>query len=242
MSSQLVVQARLPNFSVPAAVDVLTTGSYPRLPSCIRDKIIPPPAISAREKRATIKRIEQMVLYRLAIEKIPPQITELTVHKGVVHLHVPGEFDAALTLMGDTDDIPWRLLRLRFLVEDFDVGGGRDLVHSKQVSWLHQLAQSRLFANVEPLDDLYNMLHSFCLSLQLEVLRSQMIRLSRLRWGNCMAMDAYVQGQKLTVSYWRLSKYKKEVAAGEPAVAAPAMKVVIMTRVDDHSKPLQVGG
>ena len=31
-----LVQARLPAFSIPVAVDVLTSGTYPRLPTCIR--------------------------------------------------------------------------------------------------------------------------------------------------------------------------------------------------------------
>lgn len=30
----------LPNFAIPSAIDVLTTGAYPRLPACIVDKVI----------------------------------------------------------------------------------------------------------------------------------------------------------------------------------------------------------
>ena len=35
-SRETLVHARLPNFHIPAAVEVLTTGTYSRLPSCIR--------------------------------------------------------------------------------------------------------------------------------------------------------------------------------------------------------------
>ena len=31
-----LVHARLPSFSLPCAIDVLTTGTYPRLPTCIK--------------------------------------------------------------------------------------------------------------------------------------------------------------------------------------------------------------
>lgn len=36
VARETVVHARLPNFHIPAAVEILTTGSYSRLPACIR--------------------------------------------------------------------------------------------------------------------------------------------------------------------------------------------------------------
>jgi len=36
MARETLVHARLPNFHIPAAVEVLTTGTYNRLPNCIR--------------------------------------------------------------------------------------------------------------------------------------------------------------------------------------------------------------
>jgi mediator of RNA polymerase II transcription subunit 14 len=36
MARETLVHARLPNFHIPAAVEVLTTGTYCRLPACIR--------------------------------------------------------------------------------------------------------------------------------------------------------------------------------------------------------------
>lgn len=42
MSGKSLAQVRLPSFQLPSAVEVLTSGTYTRLPSCIRDCIIPP--------------------------------------------------------------------------------------------------------------------------------------------------------------------------------------------------------
>lgn len=39
MARETLVHARLPNFHIPAAVEVLTTGTYGRLPACIRVSI-----------------------------------------------------------------------------------------------------------------------------------------------------------------------------------------------------------
>jgi len=36
IARETLVHARLPNFHIPAAVEVLTTGTYSRLPVCIR--------------------------------------------------------------------------------------------------------------------------------------------------------------------------------------------------------------
>lgn len=96
LANQLVVQARLPNFSVPAAIDVLTTGSYPRLPKDIRDQIIPPDPITPLEKSITLKRLDEIICHRLAITKIPLQIADIKVEKGMVKLIVPGEFKVNL--------------------------------------------------------------------------------------------------------------------------------------------------
>jgi len=60
-----------------------------------------------------------------------------------------------LTLMGDGPSIPWRLLDINFLVEDPEIGDGQALVHSLQVNYIHQLVQSRLIDNDQPLDDLH---------------------------------------------------------------------------------------
>nr|XP_039250622.1 mediator of RNA polymerase II transcription subunit 14-like [Styela clava] len=208
LANQLVVQARLPNFAIPAAVDVLTTGTYPRLPRAIRDKILPPDPITPLEKAATLKRLNQIIMYRLVTTKIPLQIMELIVDKGMVKLVVPGEFQAMLTLMGDEDEVPWRLLKLEFMVEDRETGSGRTLVHNLQVNYIHELVQSRLIANEDPIQDLYNVLHSFCLSLQLEVLQAQTVRLIQERWGRLVQIDEYLPGVKVVLSYWRLTPYK----------------------------------
>jgi len=64
-------------------------------------------------------------------------------------------YQVTLTLMGDGQTIPWRLLDIDFLVEDPEIGDGQALVHSLQVNYIHQLVQSRLIDNEQPLDDLY---------------------------------------------------------------------------------------
>uniref|UniRef100_A0A7N9AY51 Mediator of RNA polymerase II transcription subunit 14 n=1 Tax=Mastacembelus armatus TaxID=205130 RepID=A0A7N9AY51_9TELE len=234
LARDALVHARLPSFAIPFAIDVLTTGSYPRLPTCIRDKIIPPDPITKAEKQATLNQLNQILRHRLVTTDLPPQLANLTVANGRVKFRVEGEFEATLTVMGDDPDIPWRLLKLEILVEDKETGDGRALVHSLQVNFIHELVQARLCADEKPLQDMYNCLHSFCLSLQLEVLHSQTLMLIRERWGDLVQEERYVPAKYLTLSVWN------QQVLGRKTGTASVHKVTIRIDESDGSKPLQI--
>ncbi|XP_059356261.1 mediator of RNA polymerase II transcription subunit 14-like isoform X1 [Carassius carassius] len=234
LARDALVHARLPSFAIPFAIDVLTTGSYPRLPTCIRDKIIPPDPITKAEKQTTLNQLNQILRHRLVTTDLPPQLANLTVANGRVKFRVEGEFEATLTVMGDDPDIPWRLLKLEILVEDKGTGDGRALVHSMQVNYIHELVQSRLFGDDKPLQDMYNCLHSFCLSLQLEVLHSQTLMLIRERWGDLVQVERYLPAKCLTLSVWN------QQVLGRKTGTAPVHKVTIRIDETDGSKPLQI--
>uniref|UniRef100_A0A3P9ANX1 Mediator of RNA polymerase II transcription subunit 14 n=1 Tax=Esox lucius TaxID=8010 RepID=A0A3P9ANX1_ESOLU len=234
LARDALVHARLPSFAIPFAIDVLTTGSYPRLPTCIRDKIIPPDPITKVEKQTTLNQLNQILRHRLVTTDLPPQLANLTVANGRVKFRVEGEFEATLTVMGDDPDIPWRLLKLEILVEDKETGDGRALVHSMQVNFIHELVQSRLFADEKPLQDMYSCLHSFCLSLQLEVLHSQTLMLVRERWGDLVQVERYMPAKCLTLGVWN------QQVLGRRTGTASVHKVTIKIDESDGSKPLQI--
>lgn len=112
LARDALVHARLPSFAIPFAIDVLTTGSYPRLPTCIRvsiefpsselscfgflgnilchfsqDKIIPPDPITKAEKQTTLRQLNQILRHRLVTTDLPPQLANLTVGKHLF-LHI----------------------------------------------------------------------------------------------------------------------------------------------------------
>uniref|UniRef100_A0A8C8LPT8 Mediator of RNA polymerase II transcription subunit 14 n=1 Tax=Oncorhynchus tshawytscha TaxID=74940 RepID=A0A8C8LPT8_ONCTS len=234
LARDALVHARLPSFAIPFAIDVLTTGSYPRLPTCIRDKIIPPDPITKVEKQTTLNQLNQILRHRLVTTDLPPQLANLTVVNGRVKFRVEGEFEATLTVMGDDPDIPWRLLKLEILVEDKETGDCRALVHSMQVNFIHELVQSRLFADEKPLQDMYSCLHSFCLSLQLEVLHSQTLMLYRERWGDLVQVEHYMPAKCLTLAVWN------QQVLGRKTGTASVHKVTIKIDESDGSKPLQI--
>lgn len=215
MARETLVHARLPSFHIPAAVEVLTTGSYNRLPLCIKENLVKPDPILPQEVDATLARLNQVIQHRLVTSNLLPQMRKFKIEKGRVTFNVPNEFSVSLTMMGD-GDVPWRLLDIEVLVEDKETGDGRSLVHPLQVNYIHELIQRRLVNNQQTaLCEVYNCLHYFCQSLQLEVLYTQTLRLCRDRLDDNIHVEEYMIGNKLTVSYWRELSGSKDGSKSE---------------------------
>lgn len=76
--SLMLCVCSMPNFSLAPAMDVLCTGSYPRLPSCIHDNIIPPSPLSGSEAESALDELTVAVRRRLLTEDIPAQMTVIS--------------------------------------------------------------------------------------------------------------------------------------------------------------------
>ncbi|XP_055533102.1 mediator of RNA polymerase II transcription subunit 14 [Wyeomyia smithii] len=233
MARETLVNARLPNFHIPAAVEILTTGTYSRLPSIIRERIVPPDPITPLEKRQTLQRLNQVIQHRLVTGNLLPQLRKFKIENGRVTFKVDHEFEVSLTVMGDGPNIPWRLLDIDVLVEDKETGDGKALVHTLQVNYIHQLIQGRIVDSPDALAEVYNCLHYFCQSLQLEVLYTQTLRLMRDRLDDNIHVDEYIPGTKLTVSYWR------ELTNKDPK-SELGYRLMIQTDQSDSTKQLAI--
>ncbi|KAI4496983.1 hypothetical protein M0802_007931 [Mischocyttarus mexicanus] len=233
MARKTLVHARLPNFHIPAAVEVLTTGTYSRLPACIKERIVPPDPITPAEKRSTLQRLNQVIQHRLVTGNLLPQMRNLKIETGRVIFLVEQEFSVSLTVMGDGPAVPWRLLELEILVSDRETGDGKALVHSLQTRYVHQVVQSRLAESSNPLSEVYHILHYFCQSLQLEVLYSQTLRLIRDRLDEHIHVDDYSPGKCLSISYWR------ELTSKDPR-SELGYKLTVQVDQHDPARPLAV--
>lgn len=233
MAREILVNARLPNFHIPAAIEVLTTGTYNKLPACIKEKIVPADPITSAEEKLTLNRLDQVIQHRLVTGNLIPQMRKFKVENGRVTFTVDHEFRVSLTVMGDGSNIPWRLLDIDILVEDRQTGDGKPLVHILQVNYIHQLVQARLIDNQNALTEVYKCLHYFCQSLQLEVMYTQTLRLCRDRLDDHIHVDDYVPGNKITVSYWR------ELSNRDPR-SEVGYKLTVQADPIDGAKPLAV--
>ncbi|KAG6452583.1 hypothetical protein O3G_MSEX007707 [Manduca sexta] len=201
VARETLVHARLPTFHMAAAVEVLTLGTYSRLPAVIRERLVPPPSLTPTERRSTLRALAHIVRQRLTTASLPSDVRNLKVENGRATFTVGQEFSVSLTVMGDAPNLPWRLLDIAILIQDSETGEGKPLVYSSQLAWLRGVAQARLAA--AGLSGALAALRFFCRSLSLELLYTQTLRLCRDRLSRHLQVDKYIPGQKLQVSYWK---------------------------------------
>ncbi len=228
LSRETLVTARLPSFQLLAAVEVMTLGTYSRLPACIRDRLVPPKPIDNSEKRSALIRLNHIIQQRLVASELPLQMRNIKIEFGRVSFDVQNEFELTLTLLSDSSSAPWRVLNVKILVEDKEINGVRDLVPGLQIYYLQNLVQSRIADNSKPLVEAYNILHSFCLSLQLEVLHIQSLHLFYERLKDFIRIDDYMPGNRIVISYWKDQDEKTKY------------KLIIEIDSTESSKPLQI--
>ncbi|KAI0344782.1 MED14-domain-containing protein [Trametopsis cervina] len=113
--------ARLRNHDLLTSLDVLTTGSYRRLPSAIKTIIIPPEPLSSDKIADTLSAIEDVMRYRLRMhELIPCEMDNYRIADGRVYFTAPKLFEVSLCVKGAKSDDGWFFVDVDFL---FTVGG-----------------------------------------------------------------------------------------------------------------------
>ncbi|GAN01025.1 mediator of RNA polymerase II transcription subunit 14-like [Mucor ambiguus] len=204
--------ARLRNFDIPTAVDVLTTGTYQRMPTKIKDMLTPTP-LTDEEVLETFQNMNDVIRMRMVTtEVLPSPMRKYRIGK---YLFLDNEFEVALTLMGHSNDRRWWIVSLDVFIQATSVGGASEDVdislNDNQKQHLRVNAQKQLVPpNPDeptklffPLVNMYDYLHLCCLNMQLEILYIQAAMLSKTRWMNQLKVQMNQDRTKLTVVYWR---------------------------------------
>ncbi|KAJ2716677.1 mediator complex subunit [Coemansia spiralis] len=229
---------RLRNYDMGNAVDILTTGSYQRLPAAIK-RAVPPPKLTRAQVRSTLDAIDGIICSRiLRGEALPTAMRRYRIADGRVTFTVPSEFETTLTLLQYDAAIPWHVVGINVLV-----AGAAALPAEQQVTvstWKimdraqHLLIEASAAAsqtlNSEPpadgtappvdrqplpppqLAQLYDFLHHQCLTVLLEVVFKQAMALRRARWENLLQAEVSSDRSALVLRYW---------TSGKAAAAAP---------------------
>ncbi|RCN30741.1 mediator complex subunit MED14 [Ancylostoma caninum] len=216
ISREELVMARLPAFQVTAAVDVLTQGTYLHLPTIIQERFTLKPKISPIDEANVLLRLNQVLQYRISkvASTLSPRIKGIVIKNGMLILTVPGEFEVNLTVLGEREQTPWTLLNIKMLVEDYEIGYGAQLVHPLQLHMLHTVLQSRMDVAKNPINEVYNFLHTFAQSLQLDVLFCQASQLAAGRLRNKIVIEKYDPKERvLSIGYWVQRITKKGIGA-----------------------------
>ncbi|KAF8637952.1 hypothetical protein AX16_010585 [Volvariella volvacea WC 439] len=224
--------ARLRNHDLLTSLDVLTTGSYLRLPTCIKKTIIPPTPLTDDEIDKILSDMEDVIRYRLRMaEIIPVEMSSHRIADGRVYFTVPNLFETSICLRGAEPQEGWFFVHVEFL---FNVGG--DLTGLQEFPrtptgimkrHIAEEADNRLGKYVPlppdayppgveipprptlpegtvdaPLVRLYNFLQMMSLSYQLEILWYQASRMRALGWADYLSVQMSRDRKTMTVNYW----------------------------------------
>ncbi|KAG0087513.1 mediator complex subunit [Podila epicladia] len=97
-------RARVRNYDIPTAIDVLTTGSYQRLPTSVKHTYVGEEKPSRAEIAAALEKLDDVIRMRLLCDELVPPGMKYTIAKGKAKFVVPKEFEAiALIQSGWTD-------------------------------------------------------------------------------------------------------------------------------------------
>lgn len=102
----------------------------------------------------------------------------------------------------------------------------------------------RIEASTSPLVELYEILHIFCLSVQLDILHCQASKLIHERLNDNITITEYQRGHRLTVSYWKNlsgpSIRRPTAAASQSATSGLSYKLIVDVHQTAGRKYLRV--
>ena len=196
--------AKIANYDIPTAVDVLTTGKYQRLPRSIKYRFIAEDRLPDDEANKAIQKMEDLIASRLLHhEIIPPSFrSNMTINDGCVAFVSPGEFSVKLTYVPNQGQ-PWRIVDLKILTKASESHGAAQLdLDANQCEMLKSSLAQRLASPKSkwPILETYNHIHSFVLQLMLNILFTQAKFLMEGRWKG--VISASMNKSVLTLDFW----------------------------------------
>ncbi|KAF8904360.1 mediator complex subunit MED14-domain-containing protein [Gymnopilus junonius] len=239
--------ARLRNHDLLTSLDVLTTGSYLRLPTCIKELAIPPSPFTDAEVNKTLSDMEEAIRYRLRMtEIIPVEISRYTISDGRVNFTVPNLFNASLCLEGGAGDglqefprVPAGVIK-RHITDEADAR--LRLYLPLPASQLPMPPRPQLPQGVvdAPLIRLYNFLQMMSLSYQLEIMWYQAERMRSLGWADYLTVQISPDRKSLRASYWIRSALPPG-PTGRPRPKIPLLGGTLTISIVEAKAPAQVG-
>ncbi|KAJ2007032.1 mediator complex subunit [Coemansia thaxteri] len=179
---------------VGTAVDVLTTGTYRRLPAAV-GRAVGPAALRAREARHTLRAVDDIIRERmLRGEAVPAAMRRFAIARGRIVFTVPREFEATLTLLQRGRAVPWHVVSVRVLA-----GGAR---RAPELAALAQHVLVGAAGGAAPLAQLFDVLHRQSLGALVEAVARQAAALQRTRWEGALLAELGADRAAVVLRYW----------------------------------------
>jgi len=191
-----------PIYDISTAVDVLTLGSYERLPISIHNQIPTKQDNNEEGRESVMNKLDRMIHLRLFSTQVPPEFTEAFVEGGCAVCGVSKEFRVYITI--EHEEGPWTMSKLDiFVAPDTSLTESSNFKYEnfpEQVKKVSAIAQEKITNSEQPLFELYEVIHSFCRSLQLYILFNQSIQLAKNQ--PTLNMTPEFSEGRILVKYW----------------------------------------
>ncbi|KAF9431947.1 mediator complex subunit [Entomortierella beljakovae] len=242
---RLFGRARVRNFDIPTAIDVLTTGTYQRLPSRIKQAYVSDDAPARTDMTTTLEKLDDVIRMRLLCDELVPPSMKYTIGGGKVKFLVENEFEVTLTVSGPGSprEIPWRIVSLKILVKP---GGGsfqgfESSLADHQLRTIINSAQKEMdsAASVNPsqhiaipatnnsdapanqaLLRLYDYLHMISLHLLIELVYIQ-AQYVKVGWNNKLVVELNAPRTLVKLKYWSNGINPAAQSQPQPPVPPP---------------------
>ncbi|KAJ2793851.1 mediator complex subunit, partial [Coemansia furcata] len=196
---------RMRNYDVGNAVDILTTGTYQRLPLAI-SRNVTKPRLSRRQVGKTLLAIDDIIRGRvLGGEPVPVAMRQYTIGGGRIVFRVEGEFEVTLTLLQHGMDIPWHVVGVKLLVSEDQQQQANTwalVERAQQILVEASTAENDAAEAVPQLAQLYDFLHRQSLAVLLETVARQALALRRTRWEGALQAEMTADRSALVLRYW----------------------------------------
>ncbi|EFC46992.1 predicted protein [Naegleria gruberi] len=220
-AARILSRLREPVFDLPTAIDVLTTGTYPRLPHIIQqsrgDLQNSADDFTTQDKERAISKLTDIIRMKLLQCTIPPNMFVNKLENGQVNLIAENEFSIIMTLNhkreegeSNTDELKyyWQIIYLDLLVNEDGINVSP--IHDDIVQRLSTVIQKRLYyldesdTMVPSMVDIYNIIHLVTIRIAMDIITKQA---KTLKWPNeivtCETFNESVdQDFSLSLKYW----------------------------------------
>ncbi|KAI8909814.1 mediator complex subunit MED14-domain-containing protein [Gorgonomyces haynaldii] len=187
--------AKIPNYDIPTAIDVLGTGSYRRLPRILKE-------FSKKEQSLDKRKFESQLKLLLYKEPMPHLMRKhLVIEDGQIKFQIVKMCSISLVLI--PGEHIYKIVDLQIQTnsaQGYDIYDKK--IHSMQIANLRDSIQQKLDMKPDyPLFKLYELLSLFLSKLALTTLSSQAKSLRDTRWQNNLWMTA--EEDRLELMMWR---------------------------------------
>ncbi|QRW21525.1 mediator complex subunit Med14 [Rhizoctonia solani] len=241
---------RIRNADLLTALDVLTTGTYRRLPSITKELYTPQKPMSKEDIVKVMRDTDAAIRLRLrSTELLPTEMNSYRVADGRVYFTVPNRFMASFTVLGGTNDDPWWCADVEFL---FELKGERSTavqyprIPPKQMRSIIQQETNALLAHIHnqratqinetndlasinrnsdvvdaPLIRAFNFLQLLSLTYQLEILHYQANLMRTMGLADVLTIELAPDRKSMKIWYWVTKNRRAGQPPGKPDLPLP---------------------